>query len=145
MKVVIQRVKRASVLVDQRVVGQIGQGLVVFVGVGRDDRENDIKPFVERLVNLRIFENEENKFDQSLLDVDGEILVIPQFTLYADLSKGRRPFFGEAARPDLAEPLLKRLVEELKKTGLKIEKGEFGAKMEVVVVNDGPVTIVFET
>jgi D-tyrosyl-tRNA(Tyr) deacylase len=142
MKSVIQRVSKASVKVDQKIVGQIGQGLLLFLGVGEGDNQENITPLAKKIINLRIFENKDHKFDLSLLDIQGEILVIPQFTLFADCAKGNRPFFGEAARPKIAEPLFGKFVTELEKSGLKVEKGRFGAKMEIIAINDGPVTII---
>ncbi len=145
MRVVIQRVKKASVKIDKKIVGQIGRGLVVLLGVGEGDKESDAEFLVEKIINLRIFETKNSYFDQSLLDVGGEILVVPQFTLFADTAKGRRPFFGGAAKPAVAEPLFEKFIEILKEKGVKVEKGLFGAKMEVELVNDGPVTIILES
>ena len=144
MKLLIQRVSTASVKVESRIIGQIGPGLLVFLGVGESDQEKQIAPLIKKIINLRIFENKANKFDLSLLDIKGEILVIPQFTLFADCSKGNRPFFGTAAKPEKAKPLFEKFVKQLEKTGLRIEKGKFGAKMEIKAVNDGPVTISLE-
>ena len=145
MKVIIQRVSTASVRVDEKTIGQINQGLLVFLGVGGADTEKEIKPMAKKVLNLRIFENDKSKFDKSLLGIKGEILVIPQFTLFADCRKGNRPYFGEAARPEIAKPLFAKVVKELEKSGLKVEKGQFGAKMEIAAVNDGPVTILLES
>lgn len=149
MKVVIHRVAVASVKVKKKTVGQIDQGLVLFLGVGERDEKiknqnEKIKKFAEKILKMRIFEDQGNKFDKSLRQVGGEVLVIPQFTLFADCSKGNRPYFGTAARPEIAKPLFGRFVKALKKSGLKVESGVFGAKMEVELVNDGPVTIVLE-
>jgi len=143
MKLVIQRVKKASVNVEGKIVGQIGQGLVLFLGVGVGDSEKEIEPMVKKILKLRIFENRNNKFDKSVLDIKGEILVVPQFTLFADCSKGNRPYFGQAARPEIAKPLFEKFIQEFKKSGLKTETGIFGAKMEVNLINNGPVTILF--
>ncbi|MFH1840944.1 MAG: D-aminoacyl-tRNA deacylase [Candidatus Shapirobacteria bacterium] len=143
MKLVIQRVKRAKVTVKNKTVGKIGRGLVVLVGVKIGDGGEVIEKMAEKVLKMRIFENQDNKFDQSIEDVKGEILVVPQFTLYAEL-EGRRPYFGEAAKPEIAKPLFKKLIMELKRSGLKIESGVFGAKMEVELVNNGPVTIIAE-
>lgn len=145
MRLVIQRVNKARALVKNEIIGQIDQGLVVFLGVGEGDKEKDAEFLIHKIINLRIFENEKSKFDKSILDIKGEILVIPQFTLFADCSKGNRPYFGEAAKPEIAKPLFEKFVAELKKSGLKVEKGEFGAKMEVELVNDGPVTIILNS
>lgn len=142
MKLIFQRVKKAKVSATEKVVGQIETGLLVFIGIGKGDSEEEIIESCNKLLNLRIFENDENKFDKSVLDIKGELLIIPQFTLFADCSKGNRPYFGEAARPEIAQPLFESFVNELKKSGLKVESGVFGAKMEIEVVNDGPVTII---
>jgi len=145
MRVVVQRVKKASVKVDNKIVGQIGNGLLLFIGVGPFDKaQGEVKKLASKILNLRIFGDKNDKMNLSLLDIKGEILVIPQFTLFADCSKGNRPYFGEAAKPEIAEPLFKKFIVELKKSGLKVEKGEFGAKMEVELVNDGPVTIILD-
>jgi len=146
MRVVVQRVKKASVKIDNKIVGQIGNGLLLFIGVGPFDKaQGEVKKLASKILNLRIFGDKNDKMNLSLLDIKGEILVIPQFTLFADCSKGNRPYFGEAAKPEIAEPLFKKFIVELKKSGLKVEKGEFGAKMEVELVNDGPVTIILES
>lgn len=144
MRAVIQRVKKARVGVEGKTIGKIGPGLVVLLGVGENDAEKDAQFLADKIINLRVFETKKSYFDQSLLDVGGEILVVPQFTLFADTSKGRRPFFGEAAKPEIAKPIFEKFVAELKKTNLKVEIGLFGAKMEVELVNDGPVTIILD-
>lgn len=149
MKIVIQRVKEARVVVKNKIVGQINQGLLLFLGIGESDKETNnqdekIKSLAEKILKLRLFENELEKFDKSVLDTKGEILVIPQFTLFADCTQGNRPYFGSAAKPEIAAPLFKKFVEELKIFGLKVESGVFGAKMEIEAVNDGPVTILLE-
>lgn len=145
MRAVIQRVKKASVKVNNKIIGRIDQGLVVLLGVGKKDTEKEVSILVDKLSQLRLFVNKENKFDKSLLDIAGEVLVVPQFTLYADTSKGRRPYFGSAAKPKIAKPLFEKFVEILKEKGVKVEKGQFGAKMEVELINDGPVTIILES
>lgn len=146
MRVVVQRVKKASVKVDNKIVGQIANGLLLFLGVGPFDKaQGEVKKLASKILNLRIFGDKNDKMNLSLLDIKGEILVIPQFTLFADCSKGNRPYFGEAAKPEIAERLFEKFIVELKKAGLKVEKGEFGAKMEVELVNDGPVTIILES
>jgi len=145
MRVVVQRVKKASVKVDNKIVGQIGNGLLLFIGVGPFDKaQGEVKKLASKILNLRIFGDKNDKMNLSLLDIKGEILVIPQFTLFADCSKGNRPYFGEAAKPEISQPLFKKFIVELKKSGLKVEKGEFGAKMEVELLNDGPVTIILD-
>ena len=146
MRVVVQRVKKASVKVDNKIVGQIANGLLLFLGVGPFDKaQGEVKKLASKILNLRIFGDKNDKMNLSLLDIKGEILVIPQFTLFADCSKGNRPCFGKAAKPEISQPLFKKFIVELKKAGLKVEKGEFGAKMEVELVNDGPVTIILES
>jgi len=145
MRAVIQRVKRASVRVGKRITGQIGQGYVALVGVGEKDSELEIRELANKILNLRIFGDKNDKMNLSILDIKGEILVVPQFTLHADCSKGNRPYFGGAAKPETAEKLVEKFINELKESGLRVEKGEFGAKMEVELVNDGPVTIILDS
>jgi D-tyrosyl-tRNA(Tyr) deacylase len=138
MRAVIQRVSRASATPG----GAIGAGLCVLVGVGEDDDEAAALRLADKIARLRIFENDEGKFDRSLLDTGGEVLVVSQFTLLADTTKGNRPSFSDAARPDLAEPLYERFAQALRELGIQVETGVFGARMSVELVNDGPVTIV---
>lgn len=142
MKLVIQRVQKAKVVVNKKMVGQTGQGMIVFLGVEESDQEEKIEPTVKKLLNLRIFENDKKKFDKSVLEIKGEIMVIPQFTLFADCSKGNRPYFGQAAKGEIAKVFFEKFVAVLKKSGLKVETGVFGAKMEIEAINDGPVTII---
>lgn len=144
MRVVIQRVRRARVTVDGEVVGEIGHGLLLLVGIGREDNEETLRWVAEKIINLRIFEDERGKMDLSLREVGGEILAVSQFTLYGDLRKGRRPNFTKAAPPEEAEPLFERFVQLLKESGLRVEKGRFRAHMLVELVNDGPVTLLLE-
>ncbi len=141
MRALLQRVSRASVTVDEQVVGQIGQGLLVFLGVGQDDSEVQVKTLADKIVHLRIFGDDEGKMNRSLLDIGGEVLVVSQFTLYADTRRGRRPSFTDAAPPSIAEPLVKRFKETIASNGLTIADGIFGAYMQVELLNDGPVTI----
>jgi len=138
MRAVIQRVSRASSTPG----GSIGPGLCVLVGVGEGDGEAAADRLAEKIARLRIFENEEGKFDRSLLDTGGEALVVSQFTLLADTAKGNRPSFTGAARPEVAEPVYERVVQALRDLGIHVETGAFGARMSVELVNDGPVTIV---
>ena len=145
MRTLIQRVSKAQVSVDGQVVGQIGPGITVFLGISEEDTEKDIDFLVEKLQNLRIFPHEKGHFEQSLLDVKGEVLVISQFTLYSDTQKGRRPSFIKAAEPEKAKDLYQKFVERFKTTGLKVEEGEFQAMMEVELVNDGPATFMVES
>ena len=130
--------------VDDKVISQIGKGLVVLLGVGHGDGEEQVAFLTEKTANLRIFEDEEGKTNLSILDVKGEVLVVSQFTLYADTRKGRRPSFMDAALPDVAEPLVERFVELLRGHGIPTQTGKFGAHMLVEIHNDGPVTIWLE-
>jgi len=141
MRALVQRVSQASVSVEGQVVGQIGHGFLVLLGIGQDDGEAQIRQLTEKIVHLRIFEDAEGKMNLSLLDVQGELLVVSQFTLYADIRKGRRPSFIHAAPPAIAEPLVERFKEALRTYNLKVEGGVFGAHMDVALVNQGPVTI----
>lgn len=145
MKALLQRVTEASVSVAGEVVGRIGQGLVVFVGVADGDTEEEARYLAQRTVNLRIFADEEGKFNLSALDIKGELLVVSQFTLLADTRKGRRPSFVEAAPPEQAEELIEQFVEEARATGLKVETGRFQQYMQVEIHNDGPVTILLDS
>lgn len=141
MRALVQRVNQASVTVEEQVVGQIGHGFLVLLGIGHDDGEAQIKQLTEKIVHLRIFEDAEGKMNRSLLDVQGALLVVSQFTLYADIHKGRRPSFISAAAPTIAEPLVERFKEVLRTYNLTVEGGIFGAHMDVALVNSGPVTI----
>ena len=146
MRAVVQRVARARVTVGDDVVGSIGRGLCVLLGVARDDGEAEVNRLAAKVARLRIFENEEAKFDPSLLDVGGEALVVSQFTLIADSKRqrGTRPSFSDAARPEVAEPLYERFCEALRGLGVPVETGVFGARMAVELVNDGPVTLILD-
>jgi D-aminoacyl-tRNA deacylase len=144
VRAVVQRVSSARVVVDGEAVGEIGPGLCVLLGVARVDREEDAERLAGRIARLRIFENKEGRFDRSLLDTGGEALVVSQFTLIADTAKGNRPSFTDAAPPELAELLYERFCEALRGLGVMVETGAFGARMEVELVNDGPVTIVLD-
>ncbi len=145
MRAVIQRVKHANVRVENEIIGKINNGLVVLLGVTHDDTEADIHALVQKIIHLRIFEDEENKLNNSLLDIKGKVLSVSQFTLYADVRKGRRPNFMNAAKPEYAESLYELFNEKLRKENIDVETGSFGAMMEVELVNDGPVTIILET
>lgn len=145
MRAVIQRVKESKVVVDGKVVGQIKRGLNILLGVKKGDREEDVKKLVKKILNLRIFENEEGKFYYSLLDIKGEVLVVSQFTLYANVKKGRRPSFEEAEEPKRAKELYEKFIDEIRSYGVKVESGIFGAMMEVYILNWGPVTIVIDS
>jgi len=145
MKALVQRVSRASVSVDGKIVGKIGPGLVVFLGVAQGDSKEDASYLANKVANLRIFADEASKFALSALETRGDILVVSQFTLLADSRKGRRPSFTEAAPPDLAEELYNFFVEQVRSTGLKVETGLFQEHMLVEIYNDGPVTISLES
>lgn len=144
MRALLQRVSKASVRVEDKVISQIGKGLVVLLGIGHGDAEEQVVFLAEKIANLRIFEDEQGKTNLSLLDVKGEVIVVSQFTLYADTRKGRRPSFIDAALPDIAEPLVNRFVELLRGHGVPTQTGQFGAHMLVEIHNDGPVTIWLE-
>ena len=145
MKALLQRVSEASVSVAGEVVGTIGQGLVIFVGVANGDTEKDVQYLAQKTVNLRIFADEEGKFNLSALDTKGELLLVSQFTLLADTKKGRRPSFVEAALPERAEELFNYFVGQTRTTGLKVETGRFQEYMHVEIHNDGPVTILLDS
>jgi D-aminoacyl-tRNA deacylase len=132
------------VVVGGETVGETGRGLCVLLGVARDDGADDAELLAGRIARLRIFENEEGRFDRSLLDVGGEALVVSQFTLIADTAKGNRPSFTDAASPELAEPLYERFRDALRDLGVPVQSGVFGARMEISIVNDGPVTVVVD-
>lgn len=144
MKLVIQRVNHANVKVDGNIVGEIGKGYMVLVGVGNDDTKEVVDKYVKKMLNLRIFEDENGKTNLSLKDVDGELLLISQFTLYANCKKGNRPSFVEAGNPELANALYEYMIEQCKKEVPVVEKGIFGADMKVTLENDGPFTIVLD-
>lgn len=144
MRAVLQRVKASWVLVDGKEVARIGEGLNILLGVGKGDTEEDVKKLIQKIVNLRIFEDERGKFQYSLLDVKGSALVVSQFTLYADVKKGRRPSFEQAEEPNRAKELYEEFVRELSKL-VEVQTGIFGAMMEVHIVNWGPVTIILDS
>jgi len=144
MRLLIQRVSSASVMVEEKVVGQINKGLLVFVGFEVSDDIIALNKMCDKCINLRIFEDRQGKMNLSTLDITGEILVISQFTLYANCKKGRRPGFDRSMPSDEAEKIYNSILSEFKKSGLKIEAGIFGAKMDVKLINDGPVTIMLD-
>lgn len=144
MRLCIQRVKRARVTVEERVTGEIGPGLLVLAGVGRDDTEASVRAMAGRVVKLRIFEDQDGKMNLSVRDIGGKVLAVSQFTLYADTSRGNRPGFSSAALPDMARPLFDAFCDEVRQQAGVVETGEFGAHMDVELVNDGPVTIWME-
>ena len=145
MRAVIQRVTEAAVRIDGEVVGRIGQGFLVLIGVEEGDGEADFKYMATKVPNLRIFEDENGKMNLSLLDVQGQILAVSQFTLLGDARSSRRPSFIQAARPETANPMYERLVEAWRTQGIHVETGRFGADMKVSLVNDGPVTIMMDS
>ncbi|OQY22674.1 MAG: D-tyrosyl-tRNA(Tyr) deacylase [Anaerolineaceae bacterium 4572_32.1] len=144
MRAIVQRVSRASVSVENEIVGAIGRGVVVLVGVTHGDTQEQAEWLARKIAGLRIFEDSAGKINAGLLDVDGAALIISQFTLYADVRKGRRPSFTDAARPEVAEPLIEHLVQAMQKHGVPVETGVFGTHMLVEIHNDGPVTIILE-
>jgi len=144
VRVVVQRVSQASVTVDGQVVGRIGRGLMILLGVKTGDTEAEARWLAHKIAGLRIFADDEGKFNFSVRDVSGSALVVSQFTLYGEVSKGRRPSFNGAASPDVARPLVERFVEFLRAAGLLVETGVFGAVMQVEIHNDGPVTLILE-
>ena len=145
MRAVIQRVTSAEVTVDGRSTGKIGKGLLVFVGVGKGDGEADISYLSSKIPDLRIFEDHSGKFNLSLRDVGGEMLIVSQFTLFGDCRRGRRPSFSDAEDPGVAKVLYEQLVERMKRQGISVHTGEFQADMEVQLVNDGPVTLLLDS
>lgn len=144
MKVVLQRVSRASVTIEGRQVGEIAQGFLLLAGFTHGDTPEQAVWMAEKVAGLRIFSDAEGKMNLALAEVGGAVLVVSQFTLYGDSAKGRRPSFIDAARPDQAIPLYERFCAELRSRGLRVETGEFGAEMQVELVNDGPVTLILE-
>lgn len=144
MKILIQRVAHASVEVDNKVVGSIGPGVLVFLGVTHGDTKDQAAWLANKLIHLRMFEDELGKINQSVLDRKGAALIVSQFTLYADCTEGRRPSFIKAAPPELAKPLYEQFIDEVKKGGLAVQSGVFGAEMKVSLLNDGPVTLIIE-
>ena len=145
MRAVIQRVLEATVKVNDKLVGQIGKGLLVYLGVGKEDGLKDAEFIADKLVNLRIFADEAGKMNRSVLGVNGQILLVSNFTLYGDCRKGRRPGFDAAAEPVLAQQLYEKVIELVGKSGVTVEKGVFGAYMHVSSINDGPVTFLLDS
>ena len=145
MRAVVQRVSSSKVTVDDRITGEISKGLLVLLGVTHEDTSKDVDYMIDKILNLRIFEDENEKMNLSLKDVNGELLVVSQFTLYGDCRKGKRPSFSNAARPDLATTLYEEFIEKAKVKEVVVGTGEFGAHMMVDLTNDGPVTILLES
>ena len=145
MRVIVQRVNRAQVSVEGQVIGAIQRGLLVFVGIRKEDTEKDLQWLADKIIHLRIFEDTEGKMNKSLADIEGEMLIISQFTLYGDCRKGRRPGFSNAAPPLHAEPLYQQFIAEIKTKGIQVATGTFQADMQVELVNDGPVTLLLDS
>ena len=145
MKALLQRVSEAKVTVNSKIIGEIGTGWLILLGVGKADSEAEIPKLSEKILGLRLFSDVDGKFNLSVQDVGGQILVVSQFTLFADCSRGRRPGFSNAAPPDVAKELYERFVAELRKSDVTVATGEFGADMKVTLVNDGPVTIMLDS
>ena len=145
MRAVVQRVKESSVTVGGDIIGKIGAGLLVFLGVSKEDTINDVNYLADKILNLRIFEDEHGKMNRSLLEARGDMLVVSQFTLLGDCRKGRRPSFTDAAEPDKANELYEQFVEKAGSSGIRVKTGRFRAMMDVQLINDGPVTLIVES
>ncbi|MFH1427514.1 MAG: D-aminoacyl-tRNA deacylase [Patescibacteria group bacterium] len=144
MRAVIQRVKNANVKIDYKIIGEIKQGLLVFLAIHEDDQEEKVKKMADKIINLRIFSDKDDKMNLALKDIMGEVLVVSQFTLYGDTSKGNRPSFIKSAKPEIAIPMYEKFIKYVRENKIKCETGEFGAMMEVELVNDGPVTVMLD-
>lgn len=144
MKILVQRASKASVKIDSQTIAEIVEGVVIFVGITHTDTSAEVKWLADKLVNLRIFVDDDGKFNHSLIEKKGEALIISQFTLYGDCNGGRRPSFTKAAPPELAEKLYELFIAEIREKGIVVKTGIFGAKMDVSLVNDGPVTLMLE-
>ncbi|WP_024831248.1 D-aminoacyl-tRNA deacylase [Ruminiclostridium josui] len=145
MRAVVQRVKKSTVTVNENIVGSIGQGLLVLLGVGKEDDDSDIEYLSDKILNLRIFEDDDGKMNKSLVDIGGQLLVVSQFTLFGDCRKGRRPGFDKAAKPEIARELYERFVNRCREAGVLTETGIFQADMLVDISNDGPVTLLLDS
>ncbi|HHX37533.1 MAG TPA: D-tyrosyl-tRNA(Tyr) deacylase [Clostridiaceae bacterium] len=145
MRCLVQRVSSASVTIDGSVTSSIGQGLLILLGIGEEDTEKEVDYLCRKVLQLRIFSDSDDKLNLSIQDIKGELLIVSQFTLYGDARKGNRPSFVKAAKPDVAIPLYERFLDSVRRSGLKVEHGIFGADMAVELVNDGPVTIWLDT
>lgn len=145
MRAVVQRVTEASVTVDGEIVGEINQGLLVLLGIGQEDDDKDLKYLVDKVIGLRIFQDENDKMNLSILDIKGELLVVSQFTIYGDVRKGKRPSFSTSAKPEIGNFYYERFVQMTRELGIKTETGVFGAHMDVHLINNGPVTILLDS
>ncbi|MBC8590420.1 D-aminoacyl-tRNA deacylase [Wansuia hejianensis] len=145
MRAVVQRVKESSVSIDGKIVGKINKGLLVLLGIGKNDDIRDLEYLFEKIVGLRIFQDEDQKMNLSLMDIGGELLIVSQFTLYGDVRKGKRPSFTDSASPELGNDLYEKFIEKALERGIKTETGVFGADMDVSLINDGPVTILLDS
>lgn len=145
MRAVVQRVKESSVSIDGKIVGKINKGLLVLLGIGKNDDIRDLEYLFEKIVGLRIFQDEDQKMNLSLMDIGGELLIVSQFTLYGDVRKGKRPSFTDSASPELGNGLYEKFIEKALERGIKTETGVFGADMDVSLINDGPVTILLDS
>ena len=145
MRAVVQRVMEASITVDGKKISEINKGLLVFLGVGKEDSDPDLEYLVDKITGLRIFEDENEKMNLSLLDIEGELLVVSQFTLYGDARKGKRPSFSNSGSPEIGEKFYKLFIEKCKGKSIKTKEGIFGADMKIGLINDGPVTILLDS
>jgi D-tyrosyl-tRNA(Tyr) deacylase len=145
LRIVVQRVKQASVRIQNETVGEIGPGLLIFLGVGQDDIEEDVSYLVEKVLHLRIFADDQSRFNLSITDIRGSLLIVSQFTLWGDCRKGRRPSFSHSAPPEKAEPLYNLFIQKAEEAGLTVAGGRFRERMEVQLINDGPVTLLLDS
>lgn len=145
MRAVVQRVKKSSVSIDKKVIAEIGKGLLVLLGVAKTDETRDVDYLVEKILNLRVFEDENSKMNKSLIEINGEMLVVSQFTLLGNCRKGRRPSFVEAAEPEKANALYENFINQVRQKGVSAQTGQFRAMMDVSLINDGPVTLILES
>lgn len=145
MRTVVQRVETSHVKINRKIVSEIGRGLLVLLGVEENDTQKDADYLIEKIINLRIFEDEDGRMNISVKDIDGELMVVSQFTLLADCRKGRRPSFADAARPEKASELYEYFIRQASRSGIRVRSGEFGAMMDVSLVNQGPVTLIIDS